>query len=198
MKSTLFVLFAATAACVSTRSPGLLVETESSAAASFAAYRTFGFGPAEAPPAPFQVSARSFEVERRMRALISAELVRKGYAEQPGPGHPDFVIGFASGYAREPPFGGEAPLFEMPEKGAIVIDAFDASSAAQVWHGAGQAQVDPEKVDDPLLQTSVERVLASFPARSTNGLSSVASSRLDEDSVARPADTAARVVQHDP
>lgn len=177
MKSTALLLFATLAACGSTMPPGWLVDTKSSAAASFAAYRTFGFTPAEAPPAPFQVSARSFEVERRMRAVISGELVRKGYAEQPGPGHPDFVVGFASGCAEERPFGGEAPLFEMPEKGAIVIDAFDAASAAQVWHGTGEAEVDPERIDDRLLQMSVQRVLASFPARSTNGLSRIASER---------------------
>lgn len=99
-----------------------------------------------------------------MRPIISAELVRKGYAEQRGPGHPDFVVRFAYGYAEDPPFGGEEPLFEMPEKSAIVIDAFDASSAAQVWHGTGQAEVDPDKNDDPLLETRIRRVLASFPA----------------------------------
>jgi hypothetical protein len=176
MKSIGLILVGALTACAATTSPTVRVQTDSSAVASFAAYRTFGFGLAEAPPAPFQVSARSFEVQRRMRSLVAAELVRKGYAEQPGPAHPDFVVTLASGYAEQPPvYAGEAPLFETAETGAIVINAFDASSAAQVWHGVGETEVDRKKIDDHLLQTGVESVLASFPARSSEGGSGVTS-----------------------
>jgi uncharacterized protein DUF4136 len=163
------------AACAATSSPTVRVRTESSAAASFAAYRTFGFRLAGSPPAPFEVSARSFEVERRMRALVVAELVRKGYAEQLGAANPDFVVTLASGYTEEPFFMGEAPLFDTAEKGAIVIDAFDASSTAQVWHGVGEAEVDPRKINDQLLEVGVQRVLASFPARGSEGQSGVTS-----------------------
>ena len=104
-----------------------------------------------------------------MRSLVAAELVRKGYAEQPGPAHADFVVTLASGYAEEPVFGTEAPMFETVEKGEIVIDAFDASSAGHVWHGTGETEVDPKRINDQLLQVGVERVLASFPARSSEG-----------------------------
>ena len=166
MKSIGVVLLAAMTACAATSSPTVRVQTDSSAVASFAAYRTFGFRIAGTPPAPYQVSARSFEVERRMRSLVVAELVRKGYAEQAGPANPDFVVTFASGYATEPVYVGQEALSETVEKGAIVIDAFDASSAAQVWHGTGETEADPEKINDQLLQAGVQRVLASFPARS--------------------------------
>jgi hypothetical protein len=100
-----------------------------------------------------------------MRSLVVAELVRKGYAEQPGPANPDFVVTLASGYAEEPVYVGEEPSSEAVV-GAIVIDAFDVSSTAQVWHGTAEAEVDPEGINDQLLQAGVRRVLASFPARS--------------------------------
>jgi hypothetical protein len=163
MKAIALVLFATMAACAWKSSPAVFVETASSAASSFAAYRTFAFGLAEAPPAPFQVSARSFEEERRMKALIAAELVRKGYVEQPGPAQPDLVVRFASGDVEDPPYGDEPPMFELPEKGVIVIDVFDASIGAQVWHGSGEVEVDSKRIDEELLQKSVQRVLASFP-----------------------------------
>jgi hypothetical protein len=177
MKAIVLVLFATVAACTWKSSPAVLVQTESAAAASFEAYRTFGFGIAEAPPAPFQVSARSFQVERRMRALIAAELVRKGYAEQTGPAHPDLLVRFASGDVEDPPYGDEPPMFELPEKGVIVIDVFDASIGAQVWHSSGEVEVDSRRIDDQLLQISIQRVLASFPGRGTHGLSGLASAQ---------------------
>jgi hypothetical protein len=177
MKPIVLALFATMTACAWKSYPAVLVETESAAAASFAAYRTFGFGIAEAPPAPFQVSARSFEEERRMRALIAAELVRKGYAEQAGPAQPDLIVRFASGDAEDPPYGDEPPMFELPVKGVIVIDVFDASIGAQVWHSSGEVEVDARRIDEPLLQRSVQRVLASFPGRGTNGLSGLGSTR---------------------
>jgi hypothetical protein len=68
-----------------------------------------------------------------------------------------------------PIYGGEPPMFDMPTKGAIVMDAFDGSSAAQVWHGSGEAMVDANGLDYPLLRASVHRMLASFPARGTRG-----------------------------
>jgi len=169
MKPIGLVLLGAMAACAATSSPTVRVQTDSSGVASFAAYRTFAFGLAGTPPAPFQVSARSFEVERRMRSLVASELVRKGYTEQPGPAHPDLVVTFATGYATEDVYEGEEPLTETVEKGAIVIDAFDASSTAQVWHGVGETEVDRERINDHLLQTGVQSVLASFPARSSEG-----------------------------
>ena len=102
-----------------------------------------------------------------MRSLVAAELLRKGYTEQPHSAHPDFVVTFATGYSTETVYQGEETSTETVEKGAIVINAFDASSAAQVWHGVGETKVDREKINDQLLQTGVQSVLASFPARSS-------------------------------
>jgi hypothetical protein len=165
MKTIGLAFLGAMAACVTTHLPNVLVQTQSSALSSFAPYHTFGFRIAGMPPAPFQVSARSFEVERRMRSLVVAQLVGKGYAEQQGSAHPDFVVSFSAGYADDPPPGGEPPMFEMPVKGAIVIDVFDASSDAHVWHATAEAEVEPTQLDDRLLRVAVQRALASFPAR---------------------------------
>jgi uncharacterized protein DUF4136 len=173
MKSILLVLVGAMTACGTASSSGAHVQTESSAGTTFATYHTFGFRPARRPAQPFEVSARDFEVERRMRPLIVAELSRKGYAEQVGESKPDFVVAFASGYASVAPAGeypnygaASAPSTEV-EKNEIVVDAFDTSTDAQVWHGTAESKVNPEKIDDPLLQASVERLLAPFPARSS-------------------------------
>jgi hypothetical protein len=175
VKSIGLLFLGAVAACASTPSPNVLVQTQSSPDTSFAGYRTFGFRHAEAPPAPFEVSARSFEVERRVRALVVAQLVSKGYMEQTAPANPDFFVTLSAGYADDPPFGGEAPLFETDEKGAFVIDVFDASSAAHVWHGTAEAEVDPRQINDQLLQVGVRRALSSFPARGPEDRPTVAS-----------------------
>ena len=169
MKSIGLVLLGTLTACATTSSPTVLVHTDSSPVA-FANYRTFGFGLAGAPPAPFRESARSFTVERGIRSLVAAELVRKGYVEQPGPANPDFVVTFASGYTTEEFSMGEAPLFGPAEIGTIVIDAFDASSTAHVWHGTGETEVSPGKVNDQLLQAGVHHVLGSFPVRGAGRL----------------------------
>jgi hypothetical protein len=168
----LFVLVGTMAACGAAPAPEGRVHTESSVGSALANYRTFGLRPAGQPAAPFEVSARSFEVERRIRPLIVAGLVQKGYMEQSGDQtKPDFVIVFGSGYAQgavpSVDQQGGAGLATTPpiEKGRIAIDAFDTSSDTQVWHGTAEAEVDPSKIDDRLLQTAVQQVLASFPAR---------------------------------
>jgi hypothetical protein len=171
MKFIGLVLLGTMAACAATTPPKVQIQTDSFSLASFPGYRTFEFRLAETPPSPFQASSRSFEVERQMRSLVAAELVRKGYVEEQDSAKPDFVIRLASGYASEAYYAGveaasEAPAAEAVEKGEIVIDAFDTSSAAQVWHGTAEAEVDPDRINSRLLEASVQRVLASFPARS--------------------------------
>jgi uncharacterized protein DUF4136 len=177
MKANLLSVFlGATIAC---GAPAARVQTaESAASAAFAKYHTFAFRPAEQPTAPFEVTARSFEVERRMRPLIVAELLRKGYTEQTGQDKPDFVLAFDSGYAKEVmgnleqagvQAGGAGPASAPPiVLGKLTVDAFDASTDGQVWHGTAEADVDPKRIDDHLLQVAVQKLLAPFPSR--NGL----------------------------
>jgi hypothetical protein len=167
MKATMLLLVGLLAACGGTGLSNRHIQSETAASPTFANYRTFAFGPATQPVAPFGVSGRSFEVERRLRPLVAAELQSKGYTEQAGQAKPDFMVSFASGYFREAdsaqwgPGGTDLGVL----KGQVVIDAFDVTSEAQVWHGTAEAEVDPKKIDDQLLQSAVRRVLAPFPTR---------------------------------
>jgi hypothetical protein len=166
MKTTALFFVLALAACQrSASTPAPVVQTVGAASLPFAQYRTFAFGLAERPPPPYAVSERSFEVERRAQTLIVGELTRKGYASS-GQGKGDFLVRFSVGYAKaDTPEGYEGPK-QSAHLGELVIDAFDGSSSAQVWHGAAEAQIDPQKINDSLLQTAVQQVLAKFPARS--------------------------------
>jgi hypothetical protein len=107
-----------------------------------------------------------------MRPLIVAELLRKGYAEPAGDAKPDFLVAFASGYLQEATAsaspaqsGGSLAAGPPITKGSIFVDAFDTSSDAQVWHGTAEAEVNADQINDQLLQTAVQRLLAPFPAR---------------------------------
>jgi hypothetical protein len=101
MKATILLFVGVLAACGGTGLPNRHVQSETVASPTFVNYRTFAFGPATQPVAPFGVSGRSFEVERRLRPLVAAELQSKGYVEQTGQAKPDFMVSFASGYFRE-------------------------------------------------------------------------------------------------
>jgi hypothetical protein len=82
MKAIAIVFATTIAACATTSSPGSpQVEAISAEPSAFTAYRTFAFRPAGEPPFPYRVSARSFEVERRMHTLVATALAHKGYRE---------------------------------------------------------------------------------------------------------------------
>jgi hypothetical protein len=179
MRAIGLVLLATVAACQATTSAGgpSNVKTESAGSASFAQYRTFGFRLAETPPAPYAVSPRSFEVERRVHDLIVSELVRKGYTEAATNG--DFLFRLSSGTAKtdkvEPTTtgGGTENEPQSVTSGEIVVDAFDGSTSQQVWHGTAQAVIDPQHINQEALGAAVQRMLATIPAR---GASSAATS----------------------
>jgi hypothetical protein len=172
MKAIAIILAATVAACQATTAsvPGTShVQTTSAEAAAFAPLRTFGFRLAEQAPSPYQVSARSFEVERRVHDLVAAELVRKGYKEAGTDA--DFLIrissGTASGERPEPvtTSGGTENDPQLITLGEVVIDAFDRATGQQVWRGTAQAEVDPQRINEPALQATVQRMLTPFPRR---------------------------------
>jgi hypothetical protein len=146
------------------------IHTAVNPSASFDHYQTFSFGPAEGPPRGFTMSPRSAEVQRRLQPLIMAALVQRGYA--PASGKPDFFILFGSGRRtvaihETSGIGGDwLPDDENGDfvEGSLVIDAFDGARGGRIWHGASRAQIDPDHVDDALLQRSVSALLASFPS----------------------------------
>jgi len=170
MKAMAIVLAATVAACqATTSSRPPQIQAISAESGTFAPYRTFGFRLAGTPPSPYEVSARSFEVERRVRDLVATALARKGYREADST--PDFLIRLSSGTLKEdrPPtaaagaYGNEKESFTS---GELVIDVFDGSTSQQVWHGTAQAEIDPPRIDDLRLRSAVQQMLIGFPARS--------------------------------
>ena len=49
--------------------------------------------------------------------------------------------------------------------GEIVVDAFDGSTAQQVWHGTAQADIDPHRINEAAIESLVDQMLMHFPAR---------------------------------
>jgi hypothetical protein len=146
----------------------LSIHTAKNPTASFAQYRAFSFGPAEGPPRGYQVSSRAAELQSRLRPLIAAALTQRGYAASP---KGDFFVMFGSGKRtvaihEESAVGGEwLPDDENADfvEGSLVIDVFDGATGGRVWHGAGQAKIDPDHIDDALLQRTVAELVAAFP-----------------------------------
>jgi hypothetical protein len=155
---------------VFTTSSGAQVHTATNPAASFDGYRTFRFGSPEGAPAGYQMTARSAEVQRRLQPLIAAALTQRGYVEATG--RADFFLKFGSGLRdvsihESSGIAGEwLPDDENADfvEGSLVIDAFDGTSKAKVWHGASRAKIDPDRIDLPQLTRSVQDLLTAFPA----------------------------------
>jgi uncharacterized protein DUF4136 len=149
-------------------SGSLQVQAISAEPSTFTAYRTFGFRLAGEPPFPYQVSARAFEVERRMHDLVATALARKGYREAGT--SPDFWVRLSSGTVKGDtslPYDGV--VMDGTDSfilGEMVVDAFDGSTAQQVWHGTAQAEIDPHAINERAIGAAVQQMLAPFPARS--------------------------------
>jgi hypothetical protein len=50
--------------------------------------------------------------------------------------------------------------------GEVVVDAFNRSTSQQVWHGIARAEIDPQRINEPVLQAAMQQMLAPFPPRS--------------------------------
>lgn len=171
-------LFAVLAtACSPAFSSAPAVQTVASPIAPFGEYRAFSFGFTENPPALFEASARSLEVEHRVRDLLGVALREKGYVEDDT--RPSFVVRFGTGTRQEE----ESRVYEDVARGPsdvfsfgqIKVDIFDASTRTEVWRGTAVSRVDLTKgIDDGLLQRAVEGVLASFPTRRGTDVRAVA------------------------
>jgi hypothetical protein len=148
------------------------MHTATNPAVSFGAYRTFSFMSADG--GGYRMSARSTEVQRRLRPLIADTLTRKGYVAASGKG--DIFILFGSGPRdASTTEASELTAGWLPDdegadfvEGALVIDAFDGSDGNRVWHGAMRANIDPNRIDDELLARSVQNLLSLFPTPKTD------------------------------
>lgn len=160
------------AACTTT----VDVHTKVSPTADFSRYGSFSFGPSEGPPDPYATSSRSADVEQRVQTIVSRVLQGKGYVPADKPG---IVVRIAAGvhraaerlpmYVPRPPPARDSWFTENEEEeileGALVIDVYDAESQELVWHGAAHAEIDPDHVDEQLIERTVAQILKTFPAR---------------------------------
>ncbi|MGA3120713.1 MAG: DUF4136 domain-containing protein [Polyangiaceae bacterium] len=176
MNSIAIGLAITVAACQATTSAGASrIQASSAEPVAFASYRTFGFRLAGAPPFPYDVSARSFEVERRVHDLVATALAHKGYMEAGTT--PDFLVRLSSGTFKEDEpltaagaYGTGNVDYRVRNEGSftsgeIVVDAFDGSTAQQVWHGTAQADIDPHRINEAAIESLVDQMLMHFPAR---------------------------------
>jgi hypothetical protein len=130
---------------------------------NIASHRTFAFGLTEMPPAGFNSSPRTFEVQRRVRDLIVAALVQKGYVEDPNNG--EILLRFGASNARTPSVEAEVSQTAPGDWGRLQIDAYDAATKLQVWSTVVVTQIDPQRIDDRVVSDAVQQALSSFPAR---------------------------------
>jgi hypothetical protein len=166
MKQLYLVFAAVLAACNTTNSnpPNASVVAVKPLRAGVASYQTFAFGTANAPSTGFEVTPRSIEVQRKVTELVETTLEKRGY--QRDANSPDLVVKISagSGTLRHQDVGRQAQVTLQP-RGYISIDVYDAELGTSVWHGSGQADIDPDKIDDALLARAVEEILEQFPGR---------------------------------
>lgn len=144
-------------------------QTAVASSAPLAGYRTFSFGFTEDAPRAYHGSARSLEVQHRMRELLAATLTQRGYVQDST--KPDFVVRFGAGtrdVEKATAYDGESPV--LPESftlGGMKVDIYDASNKTEVWQGSVASKIDLTRpIDDAVVQRAVQDVLATFPPRS--------------------------------
>jgi Domain of unknown function (DUF4136) len=173
MKWMALALLGATS-CTTAAVPNSAVATSvSSPHVPLAAYHTFSFGLADQPKSGYEVTPRSLEVQRRLRPLVLAALQERGYTENETKA--DFIVKLATGTGAGPGPGPEVErAVHVPvARGFIGINIYDAPTGTEVWQGSAFAEIDPEKIDDSLLEMGVSHMLAGFPARESAGVASM-------------------------
>jgi hypothetical protein len=146
--------------------------TAVSASAPLTEYRTFSFGLTEEPPAGYEESARSLEVERRAREVVGTALRQRGYIEENT--KPSFVVRLGAGtrrvdtggYREVDPMRRSEDDEDFVDFQKVNVDIYDASTKTKVWRASVVSLVDLTKaIDSVLLQKDVQGMLAAFPVR---------------------------------
>ncbi len=144
--------------------------TAVSPAAKFSEYQTFAVEPPTAEY-PFEWSSRSSWGRGVIQQQVTRVLEAKGYAQPQGKS--DLVVRILAGRrfsAPRPPTPPNAWLDEDESSdlvdGGYVIDLFDGATHEMVWHGAARADIDPPRLDEDHLRSSVTSLLATIPSRS--------------------------------
>ncbi len=171
MKLVALTLLAALAAACQTSGPR--VQSAMSPGAPFARYHTFSFGGAEGPPVGSYLSAGSWDVQNRLRPVVSAALARKGYAEDFGKA--DFVVRLESGTADlldtpvDEDVVNDATTGRLAPGLSVAIDMYDAATGARVWRGATVVATKGGRSDDRLLERIATSAFAELPRASKRG-----------------------------
>lgn len=152
--------------------PAPTVQTAQAPYAPFGRYRTFTFEGSEGAPDGYAATARSIEVEQRMKALIGKELERKGYVETPEGG--DFLVAYgagsreATGTIRLSRIGVSVMGQNEEERtfleGMLVVDVYDRITKEDVWHGSAKAEISSSGIDEARLGETLRTMLEAFPA----------------------------------
>ena len=149
-------------------------------AANFAAYKSFGWAPTPAPAgtdAPLQL------LDKNIRAAITAEMKRKGYAESQD--NPDLRIAYETAKADKiennpvrvgigvggwggnvgGSVGVSSPSVRNFTEGKLVIHAIDSAKNAEVWQGSIEGRLTKGSVEPVAIQNAVSTAMRDFPAR---------------------------------
>ena len=135
--------------------------------ASFAGYRTFSFGLADSPKAGYEVTARSLEVQRRLRLVVLATLQQRGYTLDDAGG--DLIVKLAAGTGPAVYIATQGHDERATDSGLaqgfIGINVYDRATGNELWQASAFAEISPAKIDDSLLEMGVNHMLKDFPAR---------------------------------
>ena len=146
--------------------------------ANFASYETFGWLEYEGAE-PLSI------VDTRIRAAITAEMLRKGYVEALAGATADLLLDYQAARAekvKSKPFsigigvgsygssgGGSISTrtssVENVIEGSLVINAVDSARNAEVWRSAVSRELGNEPADSDIIQEVVTEVFGDFPSR---------------------------------
>jgi hypothetical protein len=168
------------AGCASSSAPA--PETMRDPQADFASYRTFGWGTgavSEANDEPLKL------LDSNIRAAISAEMNKRGYAEAPAGTMPDLRMAYetasADKVANNPirvgvgvgSWGGNvggsvnvgSPSVRSYREGTLVVHAIDTARNAEVWQGRVAKKTTQGSLEPAAIQSAVRAAMEDFPAR---------------------------------
>ncbi len=151
--------------------PPASIHTAASPNAPFGRYRTFSFEAPMGAPEGYTLTARSIEVQQKMRPLVARALLDKGYVEVAEGA--DFIVTHGAGRRdavgtrqlsrRAVALMGENEQERAFLEGSLVIDVYDRATHDQVWHGAATAEINTSGINEARLADTVGRIMAEFP-----------------------------------
>lgn len=146
--------------------------------ANFADYKTFGWLEYEGAE-PMSI------VDTKIRAAITAEMLRKGYVEELAGATADLLLDYQAARTekvKSKPFsigigvgsygsGGGGSISTRTSnvknvtEGSLVINAVDSARNAEVWRSAVSRELGENPVDSGIIKKVVTEVFSDFPAR---------------------------------